>query len=458
MTVTLWCERAWLPRGLETGVRIDVDGDRIASVRPGTAAGPDDVQLPGVTFPGFANAHSHLFHRFLRGRTHGGRGDFWTWRKQMYALAGTLDPDNYYVLARAVFAEMLVAGYTSVGEFHYVHHRPDGTPYPKHDMELAIVAAARETGIRLTLLDTCYLSGGIDAPLSAEQARFGDGDGASWLARWESLQGAIGNDPAVRLGAAMHSVRAVPRADLEYVAAHLPADVPLHIHLSEQPAENDQCVDAYGMTPTGVLDGSGLLRAASERPLTVVHATHLTPGDVDSLGAAGVVVAMCPSTEADLADGVGPARALADAGARIALGSDQNAVVDPLLEARGLEAGERLASGQRGRFSVAELTRALTASGYASLGWDGGRLEDGALADLVTVGTDSARTLGSDPDQIAMTATAADVETVMVGGRTIRSADSNCAGSNSAGSSIVNGGDDVAGLIREALDTIRTER
>ncbi|GAB3569777.1 formimidoylglutamate deiminase [Spelaeicoccus albus] len=438
MTATVWCEHAWLPAGIADGVRIGVDAGRIASVRPGTEPRPDDERRHGVTFAGIANAHSHLFHRFLRGRTHGGRGDFWTWREQMYALAGQLDPDNYYLLARAVFSEMLAAGYTSVGEFHYVHHRPGGRPYPHHDMEMAIAAAARETGIRLTLLDTCYLSGGIDAPLSAEQTRFGDGDGAGWLARWESLREALrdaGDEPNIRLGAAVHSVRAVPRPDLEFVAAHLPADVPLHIHLSEQPAENDGCRRAYGTTPTGVLEGSGLLQRAADRPLTVVHATHLTDADVVTLGAAGVVVAMCPSTEADLADGVGPARALADAGARIALGSDQNAVIDPLLEARGLEAGERLASGERGRFSVSELTAALTSSGHASLGWDGGSLEPGKLADLVSVDAASVRTLGSDPEQLALSATADDVHAVMVGGRTVRT--------------------DPAAAIRAALDSIR---
>lgn len=439
----VWCERAWLPGGLADGVSIDIDAGRITSVRAGTSPADGTEQLGGVTFPGIANAHSHLFHRFLRGRTHGGRGDFWTWREQMYALAGTLNPDNYYVLARAVFAEMLAAGYTAVGEFHYVHHRPGGDPYPGHDMELAIAAAARETGIRLTLLDTCYLTGGIDTPLSADQARFGDGDAAGWLRRWESLREALRDtvdDPAVQLGAAVHSVRAVPPSDLEYVAAHLPGDVPLHIHLSEQPAENESCLSAYGMTPTGVLERAGLLERASGRPLTVVHATHLTEADTADLGAAGVVVAMCPSTEADLADGVGPARQLADAGARIALGSDQNAVIDPLLEARGLEAGERLASGQRGRFGPAELTEALTSSGYSSLGWDGGRLETGALADLVSVDTASVRTLGSDPDQLAMTATANDVQAVIVGGRRLsRNSET---------------GADVAGLIRAALGTL----
>src|SRR5699024_3608141 len=128
-------ETAWLPGGPVDGVRIGADGERIGTVERRSAVAGDTV-LPGVTFAGFANAHSHLFHRFLRGRTHGGRGDFWTWRKQMYRLASHLDPDTYYVLARAVFAEMLAAGYTAVGEFHYLHHRPGGAPYPDHDMEM----------------------------------------------------------------------------------------------------------------------------------------------------------------------------------------------------------------------------------------------------------------------------------------------------------------------------------
>ncbi|WGW13211.1 formimidoylglutamate deiminase [Saxibacter everestensis] len=414
-----WCEHAWLPSGGRSGVRVVSDAQgRIAAIEDSARPEPADTVLEGVTFPGFANTHSHLFHRFLRGRTHSEGGTFWTWRNQMYQLAGGITPESYQTMARAVFAEMLHAGYTAVGEFHYLHHRPDGTRYPGHEMELAVVRAAAATGIRLTLLDTCYLTGGIGQPLTAEQARFGDGDAERWLNRWFALRDAVAaesgsDDGAIRLGAAIHSVRAVPEDQLRVIARELPADVPLHIHLSEQPAENEQCLAAYGVTPTQLLDRVGLL----DRAITAVHATHLTVGDIELLGRSGAAISICPSTEADLADGIGPARELSDAGAAITLGSDQNAVIDPLLEARGLEAGERLRSGQRGRFRPEEIARAMTASGYSSIGWDGGTLTRGALCDLTTVRLDSARTIGSSAGQVMLTATAADVSAVIVAGK-----------------------------------------
>ncbi|GAA1470455.1 formimidoylglutamate deiminase [Microbacterium thalassium] len=413
--MTIHCEAALVDGVVEAGVRLDADADgRIDGVALGVAPQPGDLRL-GFALPGIGNAHSHAFHRVLRARTHDDGGDFWRWREQMYAAAARLDPERYHDLALGVFAEMLAAGWTAVGEFHYVHHRPDGSPYdPAHAMELALAEAARSVGIRLTLLDTCYLTGGIGKPPSPDQRRFGDGTPARWLARWESLRDALPADTV--LGAAVHSVRAVAPDDITEIVRALPADVPLHVHLSEQPQENEDCVRAHGLTPTGVLDRAGAL---SPR-LSAVHATHLAEDDIRMLGDAGVTIAMCPTTEADLGDGIGPARRLADAGARIALGSDQNAVVDPFLEARGLEAGERLASGRRGRFGPAALTDALTASGYASLGLTGG-IRRGALCDLVEVDTASVRTVGADLAQIALAATASDVQRVVVGG-TVRAA------------------------------------
>ncbi len=390
-------------------VRIEAQRGRITAVQPDSSPRDADVAL-GLVLPGAANAHSHAFHRVLRGRSHDEGGDFWQWRQQMYAAAGALDPDSYHALALGVFAEMVAAGWTAVGEFHYVHHRPDGSPYvPAHAMEQALSGAAREVGIRLTLLDTCYLSGGIGIPLADQQIRFGDGSARGWLDRWFALRDVLG--PDVVLGAAIHSVRAVPRADIALLVRELPADVPLHIHLSEQPQENADCLREFGVTPTRLLADLGAL---SPR-VSAVHATHLTAEDVRLLGDAAVTVVMCPTTEADLGDGIGPARTLADAGARIALGSDQNAVVDPLLEARGLEAGERLASGERGRFRPAQLTQALTTAGYAALGREGG-IRPGAVCDLVEIDDASVRTLGAAPAQIPLVATSADVARVIVGG------------------------------------------
>jgi formiminoglutamate deiminase len=422
--VSYWCEVLLVDGASVPGVRLGVGFDgRIHSREDHVRPEPGDVRL-GTVLPGFGNAHSHAFHRALRGRTHDQGGDFWRWRESMYAAAHTLDPALYRRLATAVFAEMLVSGYTAVGEFHYLHHRADGTPYPQaHAMELALAGAAREVGIRLVLLDTIYLAGGIHRPLLPEQAGFGDGSAAGWLGRWAALRETIEADAAgrphepalVTLGAALHSVRAVPVESMREILAGLPADVPLHIHLSEQPQENADCVAAYGATPTEVLAGLGALRPR----LSAVHATHLSDDDLRLLGANAVTVVMCPSTEADLGDGIGPARALAAAGAPIALGSDQNAVVDPFLEMRGLEMGERLASGSRGRFTPAELLQAASTNGYASLGLPGGVLVPGGPADLIEIDPQSLRTIGAHVEQLVLAATAADVRRVIVAGRLV---------------------------------------
>jgi formiminoglutamate deiminase len=408
---TLFASHALLPSGPARDVLIEIAGGRFASVTPGAAAPAGATRLSGVVLPGLANAHSHAFHRALRGRTHAGGGTFWTWREAMYALASRLDPDSYLTLARAVYAEMALAGITTVGEFHYVHHGPGGQPYSDPNaMGHALAQAARDAGLRLTLLDTCYLEGGLGdgghLPLDDLQLRFSDKTAGAWAAR----AGDIDASPGTVAGAAIHSVRAVARDDLALVAA-ASAGRPLHVHLSEQPAENRAAQAYYGRTPTGLLAESGALTPRT----TVVHATHLTAGDVQDLGGARVTACFCPTTEQDLADGIGPARALADAGVRLSLGSDQNAVVDLIGEARALESGERLASLQRGRFRPDELLAAATAHG--SLGWpDAGAIAPGLRADLVCVRLDTVRTAGVDPAQVLLAATAADVDEVWVDG------------------------------------------
>ncbi len=412
---TYWCEHALLAGGVQPAVRVSVENGRVASVVSGEAPGTDDVRLGGVVLPGLANTHSHAFHRALRGRTHTGRGSFWTWREQMYAAARRLDPDRYLALARAVYAEMVLAGYTVVGEFHYLHHGAGGRPYDDPNaMGRALRQAAAEAGIRLTLLDTVYLAGGLSpggyAVPDEVQQRFSDGSVDAWSERVAELE----DGPLVRGGAAVHSVRAVDHEGLVAVATATDGvDRPLHVHLSEQPAENEACAAFHGCSPTALLDRVGLLRPAT----TVVHATHLTGDDVRRLGTARVSASFCPTTERDLADGIGPARALADAGVRLVLGSDQHAVIDPFEEVRGLEMHERLASLRRGRFTDGELATAATADGYRALGWtDGGVLAEGAPADLVAVRLDSPRTAGSEPAQVLYTATGADVTDVVVGG------------------------------------------
>lgn len=402
-----WAAHALLAGGPARDVLLTERAGRFTAVTPGSPAG-DAHRLPGVVLPGLANVHSHAFHRALRGRTHDRGGTFWTWREDMYDLASRLDPDSYLALARAAYAEMACAGVVAVGEFHYLHHGRGGHPYTDPNaMGHALRAAAADAGIRLTLLDTCYLSGGFGSPATGAQLRFSDGDAGAWAARVAQLR----EGPGFRVGAAVHSVRAVPRSALGAVC--LPGR-PLHVHLSEQPAENEACLARHGLTPTALLAAEGLLGPAT----TAVHATHLTAADVELLGATGTGVCLCPTTERDLADGIGPARDLHDAGVPLSVGSDQHAVVDPFEEARGIEMHERLCSRERGRFSPAELLAALTR--HAAIGDpDAGRLAPGAPADLVAVRTDTPRTAGADPAQILFAATAADVDTVVVGGRAV---------------------------------------
>jgi formiminoglutamate deiminase len=399
-----WCERAWLDSsGPQPGVLIEIAGDRIVGVTTDEPRPLDAYRLAGLVVPGFANAHSHAFHRALRGRTHADGGTFWTWRQGMYHLAGKLNPDNYRRLATAVYAEMAMAGVTCVGEFHYVHHSSGGRPYSDPNaMAEALRQAARDAGIRVTLLDTCYLTGGIGTELAPEQRRFSDGSVDAWASRVSALR----PDATLLAGAAIHSVRAVPRPALADVVAARP-DGPLHVHLSEQVAENQACLDAYGITPTELLAEAGALSPRT----TAVHATHLSTKDMNLLGTTSTGVCFCPTTEADLADGIGPARELVDAGCVLSFGSDQNAVVDPLLEARALEHGERLRTGSRGRFAPAELYSALVE--HSGLGWPAG------LADLVAIRMDSPRTAGCSPAQVMLAATASDVHTVISSGRIV---------------------------------------
>ena len=413
--LTFWCEHAWLGNGPAAGVRVALDEGRITAVEVAAPAAGDQ-RLAGLVLPGLANAHSHAFHRALRGRTHDRAGTFWTWRERMYRLAARLDPDRSLALARAAYAEMALAGITCVGEFHYLHHPPGGGRYADPNaMADALVQAAADAGIRLTLLDACYLTGGLDGdghlPLDEVQVRFSDGDADAWAARTELLPERDG----VRVGAAVHSVRAVPAAQLRTVA-HATGGRPLHVHLSEQPAENEACRAHYGATPTGLLHEHGVLGPST----TAVHAVHLTPDDVATLGGTGTGVCACPSTEADLADGMAPLRGLRDAGSPLSLGSDQHVVTDLLAEAQLVEAHERLRTRERGRFTPAALVAALTLDGHRALGWaDAGRIAPDQRADLVAVRLDSPRTAGCTPAQLPMVAAATDVHTVVVDGRVV---------------------------------------
>jgi formiminoglutamate deiminase len=409
-----WFARhALLPGGPARDVRFGVADGRFTSVTA-NGGGSGATVLPGVVLPGFANCHSHAFHRALRGRTHADGGTFWTWRQRMYELAGGLDPDRYLALARATYAEMALTGVTAVGEFHYLHHAPHGRRYAEPNaMGEALRQAAADAGLRLTLLDTCYLAGGLDAdghrPLDDVQRRFSDGDADAWAARVAMLA----EDAHTRVGTAIHSVRAVPRTAFDAVR-HAAPGRPLHVHVSEQLAENEACRAHYGVTPTALLDDAGVLTPAT----TAVHATHVTGDDMQRLAASHATVCLCPTTERDLADGIGPAEQFAEAGVPLSVGSDQHAVVDLFEEARAVEMHERLGSRRRGRFSPAGLLDALTR--HDRIGWpDAGQLAAGRRADLVSVRLDSVRTAGCDPSQVVFAAGAADVDTVIVDGRPV---------------------------------------
>ena len=422
-SATWWCERAWLGGDtVDAGVSITVDDGRITSIRTAAAPDPGSRRLHGLVIPGLANAHSHAFHRALRGRTQRDRGSFWTWRDLMYRAADRLDPDRYRALARAVYAEMAMAGITSVGEFHYLHHDVGGRRYAEPNaMGHALIDGAADAGVRLTLLDTCYLSSAPNgAPLDdGPQQRFGDGSSTCWAERVEALYQQTQSTPGVLVAAALHSVRGVPVDQMpsvvEWAESH---ETPLHVHSSEQKAEIDQCLATYGRTPTAVLRDAGALGPRT----TAVHATHLTPEDIDDLDRTHTGVCFCPTTERDLGDGIGPAPALLDANGLFSLGSDSHAVIDMFEEARAVELDERLAREERGIIGASKLLHAATAGGQHALGWtDAGQFKVGARADFVAVDLNSVRTAGGDAsaETVVFSASASDVTDVVTDGRVV---------------------------------------
>ncbi len=414
----VWCELAFVDGRPRADVAVEIVDGRIAAIDVDVSPG-DATRLAGFTIPGLANAHSHAFHRALRSRTQADRGTFWTWRDLMYRAATRLQPDTYHRLARAAFAEMALAGVTCVGEFHYLHHQPDGTPYDDpNDMGNALLSAADAAGIRITLLDTLYLHGGLDAkghsaPEGA-QRRFSDRTADAWAERVGLLEPADTH----RIAAAVHSVRAVDPTSMASVAEWATGeDSPVHAHVSEQISENEACLAHHGMTPTGLLDEAGLLGPR----FSAVHATHLDDADIYRLATAGSTVVMCPTTERDLGDGIGSTSTFASSGIDMALGSDSHAVIDLLEEARALELHERLRSRERGVHAASDLLAMATVNGHRSLGWnDAGAIAIGNRADLVTVTLDSVRTAGAAPalgvEAIVFAAAAADITDVHVDG------------------------------------------
>lgn len=335
--------------------------------------------------PGIANLHSHAFQRAMAGMAEhatGSTGDsFWTWRETMYRFAARFTPDTLRAVALQLYVEMLEAGYTSVCEFHYLHHAPDGAPYAdRAAMSHALIDAAREAGIRLTLLPVLYMTGGFDGrPLGERQLRFGH-DVDAYLGLLDAL--APLRSDLLRIGFALHSLRAVPQAAMDAVLAAMPRDTPVHIHIAEQVAEVDDCIAHRGARPVRWL----LDHAPVDARWTLVHATHLDDGEVRGIAAANATVALCPTTEANLGDGLFPLRAFLDAGGRIGIGSDSHVSVSPVEELRWLEYGQRLATRTRtvavepGTPGVAAtLLRAVGDSAATATGFDADALAGDAV-------------------------------------------------------------------------------
>jgi len=355
---------------------------------------PQASRLAGrAILPGLVNGHSHAFQRLIRGRTEfvaeGHQSDdFWSWRELMYQAASGLDPEGVYVASRQAFLEMALAGITTVGEFHYLHHQPTGIPYEDRE-ELAhqVIRAARDVGLRICLLRVGYARAGFQVKANPRQRRFIDPDVETFVRSAESLQREYQADPFVRVGLAPHSVRAVPRAWLEKLTGRTE---PLHMHVAEQPAEVAACLAEHKRTPVQLLEEVGLLREG----FTAVHAIHLEEVDVARLGRARTSICACPSTERNLGDGVVPADALLRAGARICFGTDSQATIDMLEEARQLEGHLRLVrlrravldpGGGRPDGLAQRMFEMATVHGAKSLGFETGALKPGAPADYFTV-------------------------------------------------------------------------
>ena len=396
----------------------------------------DAIRLPGrALLPGFVNVHSHAFQRLIRGRTQwrptdDSVSDFWTWREAMYRAALTLSPDDIYHVSRFCFYEMLRAGITTVGEFHYLQNDEAGKPYANpNELAERVLAAANDVGIRICLLNVCYATGGIGQPLRPEQRRFATRDLDGYLAATESLADASVGAARVTVGVAPHSLRAVPREWVRTLHAWAATrDLPLHMHVSEQPAEVDASLALYGLRPVELLAEDFIL----DDRFTAIHATHINDAEVTQLAASGATVCACPATERDLGDGMVRAADLLNAGGAIALGSDSQTVIDMLEEARLTEYVERLRRLERvilTRRGIAALEVApvllqmATSAGARSLRLSAGVLEEGALADFIGIDLEHHALAGwtteSLPSLLALSAPADVVSDVWVDGTAV---------------------------------------
>jgi formimidoylglutamate deiminase len=391
------------------GLLVDEAGRVAGVVRPEAAADVQVLRMPGkALLPGLANAHSHTFQRLFRARAEGrvsGGDTFWTWREQMYRAAGFVSPEDVYDVARATFLEMLTAGITAVGEFHYLHNDRDGRPYGDvNTMAKAVIRAAESVGIRICLLRSAYLRAGFQRKPHDGQRRFYE-TAEGCLRNLEALIGDECGKALVTVGAAPHSVRAVPLRVIEEIAAFAKSEnLALHIHISEQPAENDACFAEYGVTPVRLLADHKILSSRT----TLVHAVHLSQDEYECVAARGSMICSCPTTERNLGDGVFPADEAARLGIPVAFGTDSQAQIDILEDARQNEYHLRLVQQERGILDSLQgeeighrLLQSATAAGYRALRIPGGRLAAGEPADFFTFDLNDVAVMGTDAASLA---------------------------------------------------------
>jgi formimidoylglutamate deiminase len=374
----------------------------------------DPIRLKNrALLPGMVNAHSHAFQRVIRGRTERrsqhSADSFWTWREQMYAAANRLTPEEIYAASQMAFLEMALSGITAVGEFHYIHHAPDGSRYEDPNLlEREVIRAARDVGLRIALLRVAYARAGYQRDPNPDQVRFIEDTPDEYLKGLEQLLAAPElKDGMAWVGVAPHSVRAVPLDYLKSIVEFAnQRGLVVHMHVAEQIAEVEACIEEYGRSPVALLDTEGLL---SEK-FTAVHAIHVTPKGVNALARGRANVCACPTTERNLGDGVVPVDGYFKAGVAVSLGSDSQIQIDLLEDARELEYHLRLQHTARNVLAPADeidesaLARRLfdcaTISGTTSIGFDGGTLEPGAPADFLTVDLDDPSIAGSTQDNL----------------------------------------------------------
>ncbi len=373
-----------------------------------------------IVLSGLASAHSHAFQRALRARTQRRQtaaGSFWSWRDLMYELAAKLDPEDVFHISRFAFIELALSGVTAVGEFHYLHHQPDGTPYDDRvTMAEAVIHAAQAAGVRITLIRTAYFRGGFQQELTAAQKRFTDESVDAVLRDVETLQTRHRTDETVSVAVAAHSLRAVPIPAVRELAAWADKNqMPFHMHVAEQRRELEECSQEYGTTPVALLAREGVL---NDR-FVAVHATHLSAEEIQALGDAKALVCLCRTTERDLGDGLPQARELIEAGARICVGVDSHASSDGFEELRAVELDERSRTEARAVAAEAdELYTFATTNGFQAIG-----MEEAVDCDRVLLDAeDPSLALVEDellPDAVVFAATPRAVREVVVAGQSV---------------------------------------